>query len=456
MALLIRSVSRRLTRQPQRPLEIDRGTRAGQAISNLIPFGPVNRDVVTGAVLTLAAGVSSIADPGGLALRGSGTSAAASIPLDLSSYNQIALSFWLYWDAYANDDKLAMEHGTNFATSHGFLIDPNSGAPFAGSFQVGSNGLGRSFTRPSAAGWHHYFCHLRSQGGAGTDVVSVYVDGVAQSLSASAGSPSSTNFGNNTLYLFSRAGSSLIGAGRLRNLVVRPAFEATSEDIRREFEKPWSLYRVPAKRRYVQIGGASALSLTPGVGALALIGHGPALTQTTTLALVPGAGALAANGYPPTISQSAGLSLTPTTAAVALIGYVPAVARNTAVEPGVAALSASGYAPTVSQPVALALSPGLASLVATGYAPAVAQASGVALTPSTAPVAVAGYAPVIAQSASQWLVPGAASLAVATHAPVVTGFNVAPSVRGELSSARAARVSAAPTRPATAAHRRIN
>ena len=69
----------------------------------------------------------------------------------------VTVEFWLKWNAYANDDGLAMEFTPNFNDQHGgFLVDPNAQH---GEFGV-AIGDGARATTSSSRGrrrrWHHY------------------------------------------------------------------------------------------------------------------------------------------------------------------------------------------------------------------------------------------------------------------------------------------------------------
>ena len=152
-----------------------------------------------------------------------GTSAAAAAPIDLSASSQVTVEFWLKWNAYANDDRLAMELTPNFNNNGGgFLIDPNASAP-AGSFGVA---IGRNasrnnayFARPSAGAWHHYAFVLDSAAPAAQQVVP-YVDGQAVPFTKTASGTGAGNFAKSTLYFMSRAASSLFGAGTLDEVAI--------------------------------------------------------------------------------------------------------------------------------------------------------------------------------------------------------------------------------------------
>ena len=123
--------------QPQGPVSIDRTLGVNQTITHCLPLNGNPNEIVRGGMLSYGAGSSRAVDARGVSLKASGSAAVASIAIDLSAYSKLTVSFWMYWNAFANDDALAMEYGANYSTNNGFLIDPNSGAPLDGSIQVG-------------------------------------------------------------------------------------------------------------------------------------------------------------------------------------------------------------------------------------------------------------------------------------------------------------------------------
>jgi hypothetical protein len=161
----------------------------------------------------------------GSGLKFNGTSQAASIAIDLSGTPQISLSFLMWWDAFANNDKLMAEYTADYNAANGIIIDPNSnGGGGAGTFTFGTSLVPgpfywlNTFTRPSANVWHHYVLTMDRTNKLNT----AYVDGVS-----AAGYGNGTqnggaygNFANSTLYLMSRNATALFGAGRLSELAL--------------------------------------------------------------------------------------------------------------------------------------------------------------------------------------------------------------------------------------------
>ena len=126
--------------------------------------GPTFADSKGSSPATASGGGVAFGSPGALAgptnmsARFDGVTGSAQANLDLSASTAVTVEFWLKWDAYADNDALAIEFTNNFNQNDGgFLVDPNSAD---GTFSVA---IGRdtsrnaiSFTRPSPNQWHHY------------------------------------------------------------------------------------------------------------------------------------------------------------------------------------------------------------------------------------------------------------------------------------------------------------
>jgi PKD repeat protein len=169
---------------------------------------------------TLGAPGSIFADPS-TAATFNGTSNYASAPLNLSTTSQVTFEFWLNWNAFANDDAVAMELTPNFNNNPGgFLVIPDSSN---GGFGVGlGSGSSRNtayFARPTAAAWHYYAFVLDTTQ-AGATQITPYVDGQAVSYTKDASGTGAGNFANSTLYMMSRGGTSLFGAGTLDDVAI--------------------------------------------------------------------------------------------------------------------------------------------------------------------------------------------------------------------------------------------
>jgi PKD repeat protein len=182
-----------------------------------------------GSVLGTTANGTTFGVPGGpagdpnTALRFDGVNDYASANVDLSSTNKVTIEFWLKWNQFANDDRLAMEFTNNFnSNAGGFLVDPNA-PQNGGSFGIGlGNENTRNsvfFSRPSAGAWHHYALVLDTSAPADQQITP-YVDGKAVSHTQVDAGIGSGNFANSTLYMMSRAGAALFGAGDLDEVAI--------------------------------------------------------------------------------------------------------------------------------------------------------------------------------------------------------------------------------------------
>jgi YD repeat-containing protein len=169
------------------------------------------------------------------AIAFNGTTDAAQANLDLSGASQVTLEFWLKWNAYANDDRLAFEFTPNFNSNPGgFLVDPNApedGGKFAVGVGSGSTRNTVYFERPSEGQWHYYAIVMNTAAEAATQITP-YVDGKAVPYDKTQSGTGAGNFANSTLYFMSRAGSALFGSGSLDEVAVynRALSAATVDD----------------------------------------------------------------------------------------------------------------------------------------------------------------------------------------------------------------------------------
>jgi sugar lactone lactonase YvrE len=195
--------------------------------------GSAFADLVGGADASIAGGVT-LGNAGGLAEESkaaafNGSTGTAQAELDLSSTHKLTVEFWMKWNAYADDDSLAMEFTPNFNTiPGGFLIDPDAST---GNFGVGvGEGSTRNnvyFTRPSAGAWHHYAFVIDTEA-AGEHEITPYVDGHAVSFSKTESNTGGA-FAKSTLYWMSRDAASLFGGGAMQDLAIYTHALSTTE-----------------------------------------------------------------------------------------------------------------------------------------------------------------------------------------------------------------------------------
>jgi hypothetical protein len=156
-------------------------------------------------------------------LRFNGSSASASVALNLSAVNVVSIAFWIKWDAYKNTDQLLFEFTANYnpGQTGGFILDPDTGGR---TLQMGINGnAGYNFlecARFSAGKWHHVVTiYDKSQASASEE--SIYIDGINITSYTKAFSNNNTNnFANSTLYLMSRNNASLFAGGNLAEFII--------------------------------------------------------------------------------------------------------------------------------------------------------------------------------------------------------------------------------------------
>lgn len=262
----------------------------------VIEFWPLNGTegaVVGGGAVTLDGGGSYVSDgAGGQCLRGDGTDGAASLSLVAGTgKSKVTLLFDAAWDAFSDNNAMLMELTTN-ATSGGggrFYIQPNAAAATIGtaSHPAGLRIANRVDTgdqdvvtvaRPSAAAFHRYAVAFNPYD-ASVDP-DVYIDGVLQTQT---GTTPSTYSGYShtfaeTLYLFSRAGSSLFGAGKIKNLTLFDGILTQDEitSLQTDPNQYWST--------------AAPVAPTVTITSQTLVGQKLVISGTTTQ--VPGSGKL--------------------------------------------------------------------------------------------------------------------------------------------------------------------
>lgn len=223
------------------------------------PLGSLNRDVVGDRIITKGSGAALSTDYRGESLKASGSAAVASVPINLSPYTAITISFWMWWNAFANDDKLAMEFTSNGANqAGGFFIDPNSSD---GKIQIMTSSTFSSdytvYTRTASSGvWNHYTVAIDRSLPLQQKCNAFYVNGIAQSGTGANVGTVSGNFANSTLYIFSRNNSSLFGAGRMQNLCIRSGVNKAAAIAEVEYKNPWRLFQPDRRGIYFDFGAA--------------------------------------------------------------------------------------------------------------------------------------------------------------------------------------------------------
>ena len=175
-----------------------------------------------GTFSAVTLGATGIGD-GATAASFNGTSSFASAAIDLTAQNKITLEFWLKEASWGTTDALGFEFSTNQNTNAGtFLVDPNLSTPsgnvnFGVSKGDGTNYNQGSIPQPSANAWHHFVMLLDRTV---STPPTAYVDAVVKTTTPSINTTMGDNFASNTLYIMSRAGTSLFNTGTMSKVAI--------------------------------------------------------------------------------------------------------------------------------------------------------------------------------------------------------------------------------------------
>ena len=159
-----------------------------------------------------------------MAKKFDGTNDFGSVALNLSAYNKLSVSAWLWWDSYANDYDMALGFGTpGYDAVDGWAVLPNfAGGQFqVAHFDVGIGYNSSAFDRASANAWHHYLFTFDRNGTTGIQH-KAFVDGRVVTMTQWDSAAVAGNYANSTLYIMSHASTSLFGAGRMAELAIWP------------------------------------------------------------------------------------------------------------------------------------------------------------------------------------------------------------------------------------------
>jgi hypothetical protein len=153
--------------------------------------------------------------------------------LSLGAPSKLAVSYWLWWDSFSNNNAIAIESTANYNSNPGaFIVNPNDSATSA--YQSALKGAAAeyndgNFARPSAASWHHYL-HNYDTGLATNEYIDAYLDGSLQTLSRVLNDNTTVTFIDSLLNLMSRNNASLFGAGRIAEVAIWGGVNLTGTD----------------------------------------------------------------------------------------------------------------------------------------------------------------------------------------------------------------------------------
>jgi hypothetical protein len=153
--------------------------------------------------------------------------------LNLSSYSKLAVEMLIYIPSYGTTSgKKVWELGTSIAGSTGaFSLATDGGTDGATAATnvalLGNTGYSIGlYTRPTIGSWHHVVTVYDKT--ASTNEVSLYVDGVLQTVTSRPFNTNNTNsFANLQLYLMSRAGASLFNNAKMQHLAIYSDINST-------------------------------------------------------------------------------------------------------------------------------------------------------------------------------------------------------------------------------------
>lgn len=207
--------------------------------------GHVPRDLVTNGLATVSGAAWGQESLGRRLLFDGTDDYMSTAAVDLSSYNKITLSWWFYWDAFANDDDMMVELTTNATlfSANAFHCIPSSSSGWLDFLVHDANGDDFNIAhvaRPSAATWHHVVWKMDKSVAASTRANAVLIDGQVVTIVDGPLSAMSGNFDNAALYFMSRAGTTLYGAGRLQNFAMFAGL-LSDDEAKSLYRYPWQL-----------------------------------------------------------------------------------------------------------------------------------------------------------------------------------------------------------------------
>lgn len=161
-----------------------------------------------------------------------------------ASLGTVTFTAWVYWDAFANDDRPLLMYTADVAGANAFYCIPN-GAGFGTGYSLVQRTAGGSinhaeFTRPSV-GWHHICC--RWELSSGLVPPALVIDGV-QLTATGTGSGSAVTITNSQInFMFLKSGATnLFGKGRLAYVLMHNR-QLQDFEIRMHRDNPEGIFR---------------------------------------------------------------------------------------------------------------------------------------------------------------------------------------------------------------------
>ncbi len=186
--------------------------------------GGVNINLGNGAV----AGATGRIDGAAVSFDGVNDYASTASVLNLSAYNKVVVEALVYIPSYPTPTTSARniwEYGTDVSGSNGSFYYAGDGGVNGTTAAANVALLGNTsysialYNRQSAAAWHHIVAVYDKSLSSGE--VAFYIDGVLQTATSRPYDFNNTNnFANLTLYLMSRAGTSVFSPGSMQHLAI--------------------------------------------------------------------------------------------------------------------------------------------------------------------------------------------------------------------------------------------
>src|SRR6202021_1273670 len=173
--------------------------------------------------LGLVNGISWITGKIGGAISANGTNQYATEPaINLSATNTVTVAFWANRTYSTTTESVMLESSTNYnysTTGFGFFPDDTQCQGIQAALHGNVGYSANCYTQPSSGVWHH-LAIIYDKTQAGTAQTALYIDGVLQTPTSNLNdtAQNTNSFGNNPIYLFSRAGSQFLTAGKMDDL----------------------------------------------------------------------------------------------------------------------------------------------------------------------------------------------------------------------------------------------
>jgi Domain of unknown function (DUF1929)/Concanavalin A-like lectin/glucanases superfamily/Bacterial Ig-like domain (group 2)/Chitobiase/beta-hexosaminidase C-terminal domain/PKD domain len=185
------------------------GTTAADSSGNALTMNLVN-------------GVSWVAGKIGDAISANGTNQYGTVPaVNLSGTSTVTVAFWANRTYSTTTESVMLESTTNYNNSNtgfGFFPDDTGCKGIAAAVHGNAGYSVNCYTPPTSGVWHH-LAIIFDKTQAGSNQTALYIDGVLQTPASNPNTAQNTNsFGNNPIYLFSRAGSQFFNAGQVDDL----------------------------------------------------------------------------------------------------------------------------------------------------------------------------------------------------------------------------------------------